>query len=77
MEWSVLGLTTCIEALIEPMNCHKKEESSYSVLDAMVCIAGKKNLRIAYSLQSSRQIKTRQQGKPKKGLVQVLRHQIY
>ena len=66
------GFTTWIEALIEPMNCHKKEESSYSVLDEMVCIAGKKNLRIAYSLQSLRQIKTRQQGKPKKGLVQVL-----
>ena len=34
-------------------------------VDAMVCVANKLNLRIAYSLQSLRQIKTRQLGKPK------------
>ena len=65
-ECLVLGLAKCIKALIEPMNCQKMEKSSYSVLDAMVCVAYKQNLRIAYSLQSLRQMKTIQLGKPKK-----------
>lgn len=70
-ECLVLGLTKCIEALIEPMNCQKMEKSTYGVLDAIVCVAHKQDLRIASSLQSLRQIKTIQLGKPQKGPVQV------